>query len=43
MDMITGFSGPNPGDAKPGNLYADLGSRTLWLGVEAAVARRRRC
>ena len=37
MDMITSFSGPNPGDARPGNLYADLGSRTLWLGVEAAV------
>lgn len=36
MDIAT-FAGPTPGDAKPGNLYADLGSRTLWLGVDAAV------
>jgi hypothetical protein len=36
MDIVT-FSGPTPGTALPGNLYADLQSRTLWLGVEAAV------
>jgi hypothetical protein len=36
MDITT-FSGPTPGAALPGNLYADLQSRTLWLGVEAAV------
>ena len=36
MDMVTPFA-PNPGDAQPGNLYADLGTRTLWLGVEAVV------
>lgn len=34
---ISVFAGPTPGAAQPGNLYADLGSRTLWLGVEAAV------
>jgi hypothetical protein len=28
---------PSPGAAKPGNLYADLQTRTLWLGVEPAV------
>src|SRR4029077_4491667 len=28
---------PTPGAAKPGNLYADLQSRTLWLGVDPAV------
>jgi hypothetical protein len=28
---------PTPGTAQPGNLYADLQSRTLWLGVDAAV------
>jgi hypothetical protein len=36
MDIVT-YSGPTPGAALPGNLYADLQSRTLWLGVEAAV------
>lgn len=36
MDYVTPFA-PTPGDAAPGNLYADLGSRTLWLGVTAAV------
>lgn len=36
MDTITTFA-PTPGSAKPGNLYADLGSRTLWLGVDPAV------
>jgi hypothetical protein len=36
MDVITPFA-PTPGDAKPGNLYADLGTRTLWLGVDLAV------
>lgn len=28
---------PSPGTAKPGNLYADLQTRTLWLGVDPAV------
>ena len=28
---------PAPGSAKVGNLYADLQSRTLWLGVDPAV------
>jgi len=28
---------PPPGSAKPGNLYADLQSRTLWLGVDPSV------
>lgn len=28
---------PAPGSAKIGNLYADLQSRTLWLGVDLAV------
>jgi hypothetical protein len=28
---------PAPGSAAPGNLYADLQSRTLWLGVDPAV------
>lgn len=28
---------PTPGAAKPGNLYADLQTRTLWLGVDPAV------
>jgi len=28
---------PAPGSAKVGNLYADLQSRTLWLGVDLAV------
>lgn len=34
---VTAFSGPTPGAAAPGNLYADLQSRTLWLGVDPAV------
>lgn len=28
---------PAPGSAKVGNLYADLQTRTLWLGVDLAV------
>lgn len=28
---------PTPGSARPGNLYADLQSRSLWLGVDLAV------
>lgn len=28
---------PTPGSARPGNLYADLQSRTLWLGVSLDV------
>jgi len=28
---------PPPGSAKPGNLYADLQSRTLWLGVDPSI------
>jgi hypothetical protein len=28
---------PAPGTAKPGNLYADLQTRSLWLGVDPAV------
>lgn len=34
---ITSFAAPPPGSAQPGNLYADLQSRTLWLGVNTAV------
>jgi hypothetical protein len=36
MLEISAFT-PTPGAAKPGNLYADLQTRTLWLGVDAAV------
>jgi hypothetical protein len=36
MDITT-FAAPPPGSAKPGNLYADLQSRTLWLGVDPSV------
>lgn len=35
MDVVT--LAPTPGSAAPGNLYADLQSRTLWLGVDLAV------
>src|SRR4029077_10477439 len=28
---------PTPGTAAPGNLYADLQTKTLWLGVDAVV------
>jgi hypothetical protein len=28
---------PAPGSAQPGNLYADLQSRSLWLGVDPAT------
>lgn len=33
MDVLA----PSPGTAAPGNLYVDLQSRTLWLGVDPAV------
>jgi hypothetical protein len=36
MDVTT-RGAPTPGTAAPGNLYADLQSRTLWLGVDASV------
>jgi hypothetical protein len=36
MDITT-FAAPPPGSAAPGNLYADLQSRTLWLGVDPSV------
>jgi hypothetical protein len=36
MDITT-FAAPPPGSAAPGNLYADLQSRTLWLGVDLTV------
>jgi hypothetical protein len=31
------LASPPPGSAAPGNLYADLQSRTLWLGVSTSV------
>lgn len=34
---VTERAAPPPGSAAPGNLYADLQSRTLWLGVDPAV------
>jgi microcystin-dependent protein len=34
---VTVRAAPTPGTAQPGNLYADLQSRTLWLGVDPAV------
>jgi len=34
---VTERVAPPPGSAAPGNLYADLQSRTLWLGVDPAV------
>ncbi len=39
MDFVSVQWAPPPaaGKAKPGNLYADLQTRTLWLGVDAAV------
>lgn len=36
MDVATPYA-PPLGAAKPGNLYADLQTRTLWLGVDTAV------
>lgn len=35
--FLASASAPPPGAAKPGDLYADLQSRTLWLGVDPAV------
>jgi hypothetical protein len=35
--FVASVAAPAPGAAKPGNLYADLQSRTLWLGVDPAV------
>jgi hypothetical protein len=35
--MVQPLGQPTPGSAKPGNLYADLQSRTLWLGVDISV------
>ena len=38
MNAYVGTLGqPTPGSARVGNLYADLASRTLWLGVDLAV------
>ena len=37
MDTLVTPYAPSPGTAKPGNLYADLQTRTLWLGVDPAV------
>lgn len=37
MPVITPRAPPTPGSAAPGNLYADLATRTLWLGVDPAV------
>jgi len=37
MDTLVTPYAPSPGVAKPGNLYADLQTRTLWLGVDPAV------
>lgn len=34
---ISSFAAPPPGSAAPGNLYADLQTRTLWLGVDLSV------
>ena len=34
---ISSFGPPAPGSTHPGDLYVDLQSRTLWLGVDAAV------
>jgi hypothetical protein len=36
MDAIV-RTAPPPGSANPGDLYVDLQSRTLWLGVDTAV------
>ena len=37
MDVTERAAPPPPGSARPGNLYADLQTRTLWLGVDPAV------
>lgn len=37
MDVSVTPYAPAPGSVVPGNLYADLQSRTLWLGVNSAV------
>ena len=37
MDVSVTPYAPAPGSVVPGNLYADLQSRTLWLGVNPAV------
>jgi hypothetical protein len=37
MPVLHSASPPPAGAAAPGNLYADLPSRTIWLGVVAAV------
>lgn len=37
MDNIVTMSPPIPGVAKPGDLYVDLQSKQLWLGVDKAV------
>ena len=37
MDISITPYAPAPGAVVPGNLYADLQSRTLWLGVNPAV------
>ena len=36
MDALS-RAAPPPGSAQPGDLYVDLQSRTLWLGVDPAV------
>lgn len=36
MDVMV-RGGPTPGSTHPGDLYVDLQSRTLWLGVDHAV------
>lgn len=37
MDVTTFAPPPTPGTATPGDLYADLQTRSLWLAVDAAV------
>lgn len=37
MDAVVYATPPTPGSAQPGNLYADLQSRSLWLGVDPTV------
>ncbi len=34
---VTQFNQPAPGTTQPGDLYVDLESRSLWLGVDSAV------
>src|SRR5499426_1727930 len=36
MDALT-RTAPPPGTASPGDLYVDLQSKSLWLGVDVAV------